>query len=737
MSIKKCSTRTVSWVLTTAMILFMVMNLSPEVYAQGPSLDSFITPAYEDSFGNVYRKVELIEADLNVDGQNEMVAVYKGEGTSSLLGYQVWQNNGGQWSLWHEKEGLYQGQIQVHKGKLVEKIPIYQKNDANALPSSYTEKVYTFAEQGAVLQEESTKSAGISLFSTGQWTNPPRAEIEAMLHRIALEKGVPPVIVKSIAYAESNLRQFHNGQPLLSFDGKSWGIMQVSPGAHGQFDEEKLKYNIEYNIAAGIEILLEKWSLNLTTIGNGDPRTLENWYFSIWAYNGWSQWNNPNMLPRDHGTWVQTEAYQEKVIRFARSQFGQIITPIPREQLPTTGLPLSSQDFATPQPEHLAAFRSHKKGEMLIAVSSLALRNSSGGYIGALSPGTKMEVIGGPVLQNKYIRYEIKTIEPNTKTGWIAMNWALPTGIATRLAGSDRYATAVAISKDGYPQAKSANAVVIARCDDFGDALPGGILAVAKGGPLLLSQSSKLPSVVIAEITRVLKDGGTIYLLGGSGAVSEDVKNTLQGLGNNSYQVKRIAGSNREETALKIAEEIGNSSQRAIVSSAHNFPDALAISSYAAREGIPILLTRNGSLSEHALQYLTENDMNNVYVTGGTAAVSQVAYEQIAGVVGNNKVERLGGANRFDTARIIANKFFSNPKVVSIVYGRNFPDALAGGVNAAGYNAPMLLVELDALPTEINKYVTDNKTSIENVIIYGGSGTVSDSVKNLIESIIQ
>ena len=93
-------------------------------------------------------------------------------------------------------------------------------------------------------------------------------------------------------------------------------------------------------------------------------------------------------------------------------------------------------------------------------------------------------------------------------------------GAVTRLSGPDRFATAIAVSRDSFPEDDSAAAVVLARGDDpngFADALAGGPLAVDRDGPLLITNPDQLFDAVAAEIDRVLPDGATVYLLGGTG----------------------------------------------------------------------------------------------------------------------------------------------------------------------------------------------------------------------------
>ena len=100
-----------------------------------------------------------------------------------------------------------------------------------------------------------------------------------------------------------------------------------------------------------------------------------------------------------------------------------------------------------------------------------------------------------------------------------------------RLCGSNRYNTSIAISQDSFPEARSADAVVIARGDEFADALPGGVLAYQKNDPLLLTGTNSVPSTILTEVSRVLRDNGSIYTLGGDAAVSPEVEALLSSLG--------------------------------------------------------------------------------------------------------------------------------------------------------------------------------------------------------------
>ena len=162
---------------------------------------------------------------------------------------------------------------------------------------------------------------------------------------------------------------------------------------------------------------------------------------------------------------------------------------------------------------------------------------------------------------------------------------------ATRIGGSDRYATAIAASFNTFP-AQGAAAVVLARGDLFPDALSGVPLAGVYGGPLLLTPPTILLPSVLIEIKRVLAPGGTVILMGGTGALSSNVQNDLTAALGAGFTVKRLAGTDRFDTSLKAAAEVqardtavGLSFGPVMVATGLNFPDALAAG--AAAHGTP------------------------------------------------------------------------------------------------------------------------------------------------------
>jgi putative cell wall-binding protein len=98
-------------------------------------------------------------------------------------------------------------------------------------------------------------------------------------------------------------------------------------------------------------------------------------------------------------------------------------------------------------------------------------------------------------------------------------------GSVERLAGSDRYATSVAVSAATFA---TADTVYIATGVNFPDALAGGPAAGREGAPLLLVPGTWLPSSVADELVRL--NPSTVVILGSTGVVSNGVVSAIRSL---------------------------------------------------------------------------------------------------------------------------------------------------------------------------------------------------------------
>lgn len=284
----------------------------------------------------------------------------------------------------------------------------------------------------------------------------------------------------------------------------------------------------------------------------------------------------------------------------------------------------------------------------------------------------------------------------------------------SRVAGADRYATAVAASQTQFPTG-NAGAVVLARGDDYPDALVGAPLAKAKNAPLLLTTGASLPAEVKVELQRVLPSGGTVYVLGSTTAVPASVASEITGLG---YQVVRYGGADRFATAVAVADALGDPAT-VFLATGTNFPDALAAGPAAAHLSGAVLLTSGTQLPPATATYLTAH-ASTVYAIGGPATTADPSATKVF------------GADRYATAADVAAKFFPTPSGVGVATGLNFPDALSGGALLARTDAPLLLATTTALPTATSSYLSGAHAT--TAYLFGGTTALSASVSSAVTS---
>ena len=295
-----------------------------------------------------------------------------------------------------------------------------------------------------------------------------------------------------------------------------------------------------------------------------------------------------------------------------------------------------------------------------------------------------------------------------------------------RLAGGNRYDTAIQISQATW---SSANSVVLTRGDDFPDALAGSTLAKSSkvNGPLLLTDSKQLLPEVLAEIQRLHSQ--QIYILGGTGAVSAEVQNSLA---QNNLIVHRIEGKDRYETAANIAlEAVANSSQ-AFLASGNSFADALSVSSYAAAHGIPLLLTNLETIPSVTLQALKKLGVHSITMIGGEGVISSSVKNQLEGL--GFSVDRLAGADRYLTNITVLNKLNYNTHTVFAATGKDFPDALSGAILAANENNPIMLVPSTNINSDTLAYLNARRSEGSLFTLFGGLGVINYGIEDIIRT---
>ena len=302
----------------------------------------------------------------------------------------------------------------------------------------------------------------------------------------------------------------------------------------------------------------------------------------------------------------------------------------------------------------------------------------------------------------------------------------------TRVEGQDRYATAAQLALEARPN--GARSAILARGDDFADALAAGALVGPTDGVVLLTEADSVPEPTLDALETL--NVGIVYLMGGSAAITDLVETDLA----REYQVLRLAGANRFATAAAVARELDDREavgvlegrRTAFVVNGDTFPDAVAAASASAAGGYPILLTNTDQIPEETLQALDALEIGRVVVVGGAAAIGLPVTIELQ--QGGYIIEQISGADRAGTAAAVAERFVASTLVLDgdaavLARGDEFPDALAASSYAGIIGAPLLLAPQPSDPGEATlEFLRERQAAgdLQRLIIIGGESAVSD-----------
>ena len=213
----------------------------------------------------------------------------------------------------------------------------------------------------------------------------------------------------------------------------------------------------------------------------------------------------------------------------------------------------------------------------------------------------------------------------------------------SRISGADRYATAVAVgdkirSLTTVGSVVSKRTAVLVSGTGFADGLAAGGLAYLSKLPILLTNGSSLDASTKAFLDNEVNSIQRVLIVGGNAAVSEAVATEVAGIKNSltAIDVDRVSGADRYATALELAKYRSKSSTlqgnaetvtNIMLVSGESFADALSSAAKAGASATMTLLTPAASLhaASEAWMKTKYGSITNVFVTGGTSAVSTAA----------------------------------------------------------------------------------------------------------------
>lgn len=316
----------------------------------------------------------------------------------------------------------------------------------------------------------------------------------------------------------------------------------------------------------------------------------------------------------------------------------------------------------------------------------------------------------------------------------------------TRLAGKNRYATSIVISKNFF-KTKNQTAV-LASGTDFRSALYASYMASALKIPYLINPASSLGTDIASELKRL--GVSNVYIVGNTSNISNRVENDLK---NMKIIVQRLSENNQIDLNTLVDQKIYNKYfpnqprgdiDSGIVINDKIFPDLLS--------SVPFIAETARTQGTYLGAYY-RLPMTNGYkfILGGTGTVP-AGYKtldgDIDGINAHNDDEesseeynyytgRIAGTDRFETAVEIAKAYKpvlrKTINTVILVNGKDYPDALSSGIAGMYSNAAVLLTNPTGLHESTKKFIQENE--ISRVIVVGGESSVSNGVVNKVKSL--
>ncbi|MGY1843006.1 cell wall-binding repeat-containing protein [Modestobacter sp. SYSU DS0875] len=307
-----------------------------------------------------------------------------------------------------------------------------------------------------------------------------------------------------------------------------------------------------------------------------------------------------------------------------------------------------------------------------------------------------------------------------------------------RMGTDDVYANAaqMALLTAGDP-AENSGVAVIASGSDPADVLMAPVVAHAmrvddgrhqwEPPVLLVPTKGAMPAVVTSALRQMELDH--IVVLGGTNKVSSATEKALR-----SYAgtVERINGVDRYETAAQVSQRFEARNDIVFLLSGEVPQEAEAGMGAALQAGGTVLLSQKASLPPATEAELRRLQPSRVVLIGNTGVLSGSVLTQVRSITPGAVVQRIAGADRYETNVEALRTVGWEPINVVLVSGEMWQPALSAvpytQAQQSEYN--VLLTRKACVPGPTLDYIDEFRMR-DNVLVVGGTAMVSDAAANL------
>lgn len=250
--------------------------------------------------------------------------------------------------------------------------------------------------------------------------------------------------------------------------------------------------------------------------------------------------------------------------------------------------------------EILYDYMTDKKDKLYLASSDVVADGITGGILASLNSGV---LSFAEYIESENDLEEFKSVSFLGGSHYVKSTAAENSPkFSERIYGKDRYETAVKIAE----KLGTERNIIFVNAHRYADAVTATALAKKLNYSLLSVDKDNIPDSTLAY----LKEHGLgkdVLFVGGEVCLSEKVKSEILNLvGKNDSDTSKytLAGANRYETSLKVAEKFGGYS-KPVFADGENYKMAVVGSIVAAKQDSPLILIRNDN--NFSLDQVTKN----------------------------------------------------------------------------------------------------------------------------------
>ena len=199
---------------------------------------------------------------------------------------------------------------------------------------------------------------------------------------------------------------------------------------------------------------------------------------------------------------------------------------------------------------------------------------------------------------------------------------------------------------------------------------------------------------------------------------------------------ERIEGADRYGTAAAAALAAWpEGADTVIVASGQTWPDSLAAAPLSHALDAPVVLATESGLTSETAAAIATLDPSSIVLLGGERALTSAVTTAVAEAasIETTMVSRIAGADRYETAALIAAEVGADGGEVILVNGKTYPDAVSASAYAAMAGTPILLTRASGISTAAAGFLASNEETLTGAIVIGGPAVIAESLVGELE----